>query len=205
MKKYFKEFIRVTRRKGIVDTLFHGMGLVFIKLSSVIKILALRIRGYNIDFNVVLSGNNVFFQSIKSAINISSGTTLGKNTRITGGGTGKIYIRKNVLIDDSTFVMAQKKIEIGDNTAIAAFCFITDFNHGFNDKSLSVLKQGYETNPVSIGKAVWIGTHCIILPGVKIGDGAVIGAGSVVTHDIPENSLAVGNPARVIKTIKKKQ
>ncbi len=204
MKNYTKEFIRVIGKKGIVETLFHGVTLVCSKLLSVIKILCLRIRGYNIDLNVVLKGNNVFFQSTKSAINIESGTTLGKNTRITGGGSGNIYIGKNVLIDDSTFIMAQKKIEIGEGTAIAAFCFITDFNHEFNDKNLSVLKQGYETKAVSIGKAVWIGTHCIVLPGVRIGDGAVIGAGSVVTNDIPENSLAVGAPARVIKIIKKK-
>ncbi len=190
MKKYFIEFLRVIKRKGVVDTHFHGLGISFIKLLSVIKILGLRIRGYNIDLNVVLRGNNVFFQSTTSAINISSGTTLGKNTRITGGGIGKIYIRDNVLIDDSTFVMAHQSIKIGKNTAIAAFCYITDFNHRFNTKDVSVLKQGYDTKPVLIGKNVWIGTHCVILPGVTVGDGAVIGAGSIVTKDIPAIVLA---------------
>ena len=56
-------------------------------------------------------------------------------------------------------------------------------------------------SPVKIGKKVWIGSDCTILPGVKIGDGAVIGAGSVVTKNVHANSIAVGSPARVIKQI----
>jgi maltose O-acetyltransferase len=58
-----------------------------------------------------------------------------------------------------------------------------------------------ESRPVLIGDDVWIGTRALILPGVTIGSGAVVGAGSVVTGDIPERCLAVGNPARVIKKI----
>lgn len=57
------------------------------------------------------------------------------------------------------------------------------------------------TAPVNIGKNVWIGGGSIILPGVSIGDGTTIGAGSVVTHDIPSRCVAVGNPCRVIKNI----
>ena len=55
--------------------------------------------------------------------------------------------------------------------------------------------------PVSIGNNVWIGANCIVMPGVTIGDNSVIGAGSVVTRDIPANSLAAGNPCRVIRLI----
>lgn len=201
MRKYFKEFIAVIRRKGLLETVIHGFSLILIKLLSLIKIFSLRLRGYRIEYSVLLRGDNNFFQSTKHAISISSGVILGKGTRISGGGEGKIFINENVLIDNYTFVMAHEKIIIGENTSIAAFCFITDFNHKFKSKNVSVLKQGYDTKPVSIGKAVWIGTHCIILPGVRIGDGAVIGAGSVVTHDVPERSIAVGNPAKVIKKI----
>ncbi|NRW82134.1 acetyltransferase-like isoleucine patch superfamily enzyme [Clostridium beijerinckii] len=55
--------------------------------------------------------------------------------------------------------------------------------------------------PVRIGNNVWIGSNAVILPGVTIGDNSVIGAGSVVTHDIPENVVAVGNPCRVLREI----
>lgn len=57
------------------------------------------------------------------------------------------------------------------------------------------------TSPVNIGNDVWIGANVVILPGVTIGNNVVIGAGAVVTKDIPDNSLAVGVPARVIKSI----
>lgn len=203
MRKYFKEFIVVLNRKGIVETFVNILIIVSCRIFSVLKIFILRIRGYGIDFDVLLKGGNVFFQSTKNAISISSKSTFGKNTRVTAGGKGKINIGKSVLVDDSTFIMAQEKIEIGENTSIASFCFITDFNHKYENLNISVLYQGYEADSVSIGRNVWIGTHVIVLPGVKIGDGAVIGAGSVVTHDVPENSIAVGNPARVIKKIKK--
>ncbi|WP_038882852.1 DapH/DapD/GlmU-related protein, partial [Vibrio rotiferianus] len=60
-------------------------------------------------------------------------------------------------------------------------------------------------NPISIGDSVWIGAGAIILDGVAIGDRAIIGAGSVVTKDIPADSVAVGNPCRVVKTIKQSE
>ena len=63
--------------------------------------------------------------------------------------------------------------------------------------------RDYEyAHPVTIGNNVWIGGHACILPGVNIGDNAIIGAGSVVTHDIPAGSVAVGNPCRVVRKIR---
>lgn len=59
--------------------------------------------------------------------------------------------------------------------------------------------------PITIGNGCWIGANVVVLPDVTIGDGAVIGAGSVVTKDIPANVVAVGNPCRVIRTIKEKR
>lgn len=63
-------------------------------------------------------------------------------------------------------------------------------------------EKAYQYNvPVKIGRNCWIGAGAVILPGVTIGDNTVIGAGSVVTRDIPENSVAVGNPCRVLRSI----
>lgn len=171
------------------------------RLLSILKIAILNIRGYRIDYSVTLRGGNTFFQSVKDAINISNNSIIGRNTRISSGEDGKVFIAENVLVDDYTFIMAHESISIGKNTKIAAFCFITDFNHRFDDKKLSIVKQGYVVKPVLIGENVWIGTHCVILPGVTIGDRVVIGAGSIVTKNLPSNSVAVGNPARVIKHI----
>ena len=201
MLKHIKKLILVIRRKGILETFIKGIKLLLEKVLSLVRITILRLRGYNIDYSVILRGHTEFFQSIKFAINISGGVTLGGNTRITCGGTGKIYIMENVHIDDYSFIMAQDRITVGENTTIAPFCFITDFNHEYKNKNISVMKQGYSTSQVKIGNNVWIGTHCVVLPGVKIGSGSVIGAGSIVTHNIPSDSIAVGNPAKVIKKI----
>ena len=74
---------------------------------------------------------------------------------------------------------------------------LATLNHGIRPEE----RHDLIPKPIHIGKNVWIGSNSTILPGVSIGDNAVIGAGSVVTKDIPENMMAVGHPARVIKSI----
>lgn len=90
-------------------------------------------------------------------------------------------------------IRCSKKIVIGNQVFISHDVTIMDSDaHHLLDRDIN-------TEPVTIGNHVWIGSRVIILKGVNIGDGAVIGAGSVVTTGIPPNSLAVGNPARVIR------
>lgn len=111
----------------------------------------------------------------------------------------------NTTVGDNFFMnvngklMDSGKITIGNNVFIAPnVCIITE-EHAMDAKQRA---EGLEyTHPVNIGDNVWICTGAIILPGVTIGENSVIGAGSVVTKDIPANSLAVGNPCRVIRTI----
>lgn len=90
-------------------------------------------------------------------------------------------------------------IQIGDNTLIAMHTCIVSSNHTIPAKGTHVRSQPDILLPVTIGSDVWIGMNCTILGGVTIGDGAIVGAGSVVTRDIPPYAIAVGNPARVIK------
>lgn len=199
MRKNFFILFRSIDNKGVLETFIHLSKSIITWICSFVFITFLRLRGYDLDWSVTLLGGNDFFQSYKQAISIDKDTRIGRNTRISAGFMGKIQIGKNVLIDDSCIIMAQDKIVIGNNTWIAACCFVTDFNHKYNDNTKLIFEQGYEAKPVSIGENVWIGTHTVILPGVTIGDRTVIGAGSIVTKDIPANSVAVGNPARVIK------
>jgi len=111
-----------------------------------------------------------------------------------------IKIGKNVFINACCRFQDQGGIEIGDGSLIGHNTTIATLNHDFNPDK----RANLHPSPVKIGKKVWIGSDCTILPGVEIGDGAVIGAGSIVTKDIPANSIAVGNPARVIKQIETK-
>jgi len=90
-------------------------------------------------------------------------------------------------------------VKIGNGVRIGAHGMIIAGNHRFNDVSKPIREQGIEPKPIVICDDVWIGGNVNVLAGVTIGSGCVIGAGSVVTHDIPPMSVAVGSPARVIK------
>lgn len=193
-----KILLETFQRKGVVESIVYGSVKLWEKVFSYIKIIFLVLRGYRIDPSAILKGDNFFFQSKKRAIKIGKNTVIGKHTRISCGGTGEIHIGDNVLIDDYTYIMAHEKISIDDNSKIAAFSFITDFNHNFANSKLALVDQGYSTKRVVIGKNVWIGTHAIVLKGVTIGNNSVIGGGSVVVKDVSPNTVAVGNPAKPI-------
>lgn len=97
---------------------------------------------------------------------------------------------------------AYKRITIGENCLIAANCQIIDgpgHDLSFNDPANRLNTMG-DAQPITIGDNVWIAAGCMIMPGVTIGEGSVIAAGSIVTKDIPPMCLAGGAPARVIKT-----
>lgn len=105
----------------------------------------------------------------------------------------------NFFLNVNCKLMDSGKITIGSNVFIAPnVCIITEEHAMDAEQRLAGLEY---THPVTIGDNVWICTGAMVLPGVTIGDNCVIGAGSVVTKDIPPNSLAVGNPCRVIRTL----
>lgn len=91
-------------------------------------------------------------------------------------------------------------VTIGKYVMMGPEVLIYTRNHSFDDISVPMQKQGYqEERPVEIGDDVWIGARAIILPGVKIGHGAIIGAGAIVTKDVPDYAIVGGNPAKVLK------
>lgn len=110
---------------------------------------------------------------------------------------------KNIHVGARTFFNSgckfqdQGGIYIGDDVLIGHNVVIATLNH-LEDP---MRRNGMIPKPVRIGNRVWIGSNSTILPGVTIGNNAIIGAGSVVTRDIPDNAVAVGNPARVKKYI----
>lgn len=111
-----------------------------------------------------------------------------------------LLIGKHVRITARCRITCANKIVIEDDVLIAPDVFITDHNHGLNPEAV----DGYSSQKLIvretvIRKGVWIGQKACVLAGVEIGEHSVIGAGSIVTHDIPSFCIAVGNPARVIK------
>ncbi len=106
----------------------------------------------------------------------------------------RVFIGKRVIID------AYGKIEIGDDCSIAADCKIISGNHSAADINIPINKQGYDIKDIKIENNVWLGFNVLIMPGVRLGSGTIVGAGSVVTKSFPNNSIIAGNPAKLINS-----
>ena len=114
----------------------------------------------------------------------------------------RVIIRPNTMLFAETIVPMKLSIVIEDDVMIGSGVHIYVNNHKFDDITIPIIDQGYYPDlPVILKKGCWIGANTIILPGVTIGENSVVGAGSVVTKSIPNNVVAVGNPAKVLKSI----
>lgn len=110
-----------------------------------------------------------------------------------------IEVGENFFMNMNCVILDGAKVTFGDNVFVAPSCGFYTAGHPLDkERRNRGLEYAY---PITIGHNVWIGAQVCVLPGVTIGDNSVIGAGSVVTKDIPSNVLAVGNPCRVIRKI----
>ena len=126
---------------------------------------------------------------------------------------GVCKLGKHVKIGNSTTIQCVNSVEIGDYTIVADNVVITDNNNhpvspsyrkewaiNYSDNSLSLWKHSV-SKPTIIEKNVWIGANSRICKGVRIGEGAIVAASSIVTKDVPPFSIVAGNPARIVKTL----
>lgn len=144
----------------------------------------------------------------KDGIVFGEGLTTGYHCRLESySNEGKsLFFGNNIQINDFVHISSLRSVEIGNNVLIASKVFITDITHGeysngINESKPDIIvnKRELSAKPVKVEDNVWIGELVSILPGVIIGKNSIIGANSVVTKNIPPNSIAVGNPAKVVK------
>lgn len=114
----------------------------------------------------------------------------------------KLKVGSNFCINDFSRVIAHNHIEIGDHVTIARFVSILDHDHDYEFNNGKLELGGYKSAPIVIGSNVWIADKVSILKGVTIGSNVIVGSNSVVTKDIPSNTIVGGVPARVIKSFK---
>jgi lipopolysaccharide O-acetyltransferase len=121
---------------------------------------------------------------------------------IEGRGTGvALEIGDGTSISGNCVLSAAASVRLGRSVLIARGVYISDHIHAYADTTRPVLAQGLaRIEPVEIGDGAWLGQNVVVCPGVRIGRGAVVGANSVVLEDVPDHSLAVGAPARVVRT-----
>jgi acetyltransferase-like isoleucine patch superfamily enzyme len=109
-----------------------------------------------------------------------------------------ITVHDNVGINARSFLDGNGGVEIGPNTLLSPGVQCISGNHVFDDPEMPVRYQGTAYGKVTVGEDCWLGTNVVVLPGVTIGRGAVIGAGAVVTRDIPAFAVALGVPAHIV-------
>lgn len=115
------------------------------------------------------------------------------------GSQPKLIIRDNVFIGRNTYIGVFQPITIGEFVEIGAYCYVISANHCYKSRDRPIVKQGFVGAPIVIEDDVWLGTHVVVLPGVTIGKGAIVAAGSVVNKDIPAYEVWGGIPAKFIK------
>lgn len=111
---------------------------------------------------------------------------------------GDVSVGRDVHIGPYSVIYAHGGVEIGDDTLIAMHCCIAAANHNVPPMGVTIRSQPDVPAKVRIGRDVWLGARVCVLAGVEIGDGCVVGAGSVVTQSIPAGAIAHGAPARVV-------
>jgi acetyltransferase-like isoleucine patch superfamily enzyme len=139
-------------------------------------------------------------------IEIGSGVFVGAGSwlHVLGESDGgpAITIGDRTSIAGSCVLSAAFRVELGADVLLARNVYIADHSHRFDDLELPVLRQGITcVLPVTICDGAWLGQNVVVCPGVRIGRGAVVGANSVVKHDIPDHAVAVGAPARVVREL----
>lgn len=201
-------------RLGLIGRLATRLAIIGAPPHSARKYLAgLTAHGFispdaNVYHSNVTLGSHVFiddrvliFQGNEGGrVKLGDRVSLFRDVILQTGLGGSIRIGARTGVHPSCQIMAfVAPIEIGAGVGIGAGSALYSYDHGIS-LGQDIFEQALRAKgPIKIGDGAWLGTRVIVLSGVTIGVGAVIGAGSVVTHDIPDGAIAGGNPARVIK------
>jgi acetyltransferase-like isoleucine patch superfamily enzyme len=182
------------------------MKSLLLRLIRFLGRLWCRLHGAEVNRSALIHGLPRISRKSGARVILESGCTLnaapwsnplndGRLTVLFAGPGALIHFKKNSGASSSR-IIAFKEIRIGEGSLIGSGCLICD-----SDMHEVPLGSGHpvKASPIQIGSQVFIGANCTILKGVTIGDGAVIGARSVVCHDIPAGSLAAGNPAKILR------
>ena len=133
-----------------------------------------------------------------AGIRIGAGVYLGRNT-ILSCKNGDIVLGDRVNIGFNAELFSGSRVELGADTLVAAYCYFIGGDHDPQDIEASVTEQGSRSEGIAVGPKCWFGAGVKVLDGVTIGGHAIVGAGAVVTRDIPDYAIAVGLPARVVR------
>ncbi len=163
---------------------------------------------------------SVYLNTVRKGVIIGFPSYVERDAELKVCGSGSLRIGRSSRIDRRTLLYSESTLEIGENVYINRDCVIAamfgirighhvrigervtirDHDHAYSDRSLPISQQGYRGADVCIDEGAWIGCNAVILKGVHIGRNSVVGASSVVTHDVADYAVVGGNPAKPLRT-----
>jgi acetyltransferase-like isoleucine patch superfamily enzyme len=150
--------------------------------------------GTVIDDQVLLDAKG----SDNQGIRLGAGCFVGRNS-ILSCKNGDIVLGDRVNIGFNSEVFSGSKVELGNDCLLAAYTYVVGGGHSFEDVETSVIDQDHVSAGIRLGEGVWLGAGVKVMDGVTIGARTVVGAGAVVTKDLPERVIAAGLPAKVVR------
>lgn len=159
--------------------------------------IAARFKNLHYNTGTIIEGN--------IEVMPNGNVSIGKNTRIRRWNCfrpygGYITIGDNCTVNSFSHISGNGGVEIGNNVLIATQCVIISANHNFDNCSVPISDQGETKAKIVIEDDCWLGAGVKVLAGVTIHKGSVIGAGTVVTHDVPEYSVVIGVPGKIVRS-----
>ncbi len=192
---------RVQQKGGVWNALRIVTGVVATRVFSAGYSVWLRMLGVHIAGRVNFMGF-VRIHGDPRRISIGEGSWLHRGvtlwTHDYDAGHGRIVIGRRVTLLTNVTINSFDRVVIGDDTAFGDGCYVQDNDHG-TAPGTPVMRQRQVCDPILIGDDVWFGARCIVLKGVTVGDGTIVGAGSVVVKPLAAGIVAVGVPARAVK------
>jgi maltose O-acetyltransferase len=181
--KFFEEITAFIRRNGIAGVIFHAIEIyigAFLRIFPGPEGLILRQIFYKLMFKRN-GGGLLLYPSVYIIF------------------CRHISVGRRVAININTYIDGRGGVTIGDNVLIGPNCVLGSAEHSFDDVKTPIYQQPVRMAPITIGNDVWLGANVFVRGGVKIGDGSVIAAGTVVTKDVPAGCVFGGVPGRVIR------
>lgn len=186
-------------RSGVLSALVRKLLTTAGQIAARLRRASIRLSYPEIEFgrDVAIGRGATLKATDGGRIHLGDRVAIGQGATIVAK-HGTILIGADSYIGSGVVIVCRQSIEIGPDALIAEQVIIRDQDHAFAALDRPIREQGFEVAPVSIGPDVWLGAGTAVLKGVSIGAGAVTGAGSVVTRDVPDLAVVAGVPARVL-------
>lgn len=169
------------------------------RCDSIPRILLDRHATLRIGDNVELRRNIEIRVHQKADINIGNNVRIDRGVRLLATNGARITLEDGVRVGLYSVLNGGDSIHVGVKSLISGFVYLQTSMHGFKDPGVLVQQQGYDHAPIDLGADCWLGTHVVILPGVRLEEGVVVGSNAVVTKSFEKHKVIGGIPAKIIK------